>query len=99
MNLIAAIILITVIADFALQIVADLLNLKMLNRDLPQPFQGVYDADRYGKSQDYLRANTQFGWIVSTFSLLLLLVFWFGRGFPLLDSWVRSWDLPWPVSA
>ncbi len=93
MNLIATIILITIIADFALQIIADLLNLKMLKRDLPEPFQGVYDADRYGKSQDYLRVNTRFGWIVSAFSLCLVLIFWFAKGFPFLDDWVRAWDL------
>ncbi|MGD8270441.1 MAG: M48 family metallopeptidase, partial [Desulfobacterales bacterium] len=69
------------------------MNLKMLQPDLPQEFQGLYDEARYRRSQAYLKVNTRFGWFVSSINLLLLLVFWFGGGFPLLDKWVRSWYL------
>jgi STE24 endopeptidase len=34
--------------------------------------------------------NTHFGWIVSTVNVLVMLAFWFGKGFPWLDGWVRS---------
>jgi STE24 endopeptidase len=60
---------------------------------LPRVFEGVYDPERYRKSQQYLRATTQFGWITSTFNLCLILVFWFAEGFPLLDKWVRTFEL------
>ncbi len=91
MNWVAIVILLAIVIDFTLNIVADILNLKRLRNELPAGFEDVYDAERYRKSQEYLRVNTRFGWIVSSFNLLLLLVFWFGRGFPLLDRWVRSW--------
>ena len=93
MNFIAVIILVTLIVDYMLHGLADVLNLKVLRNELPEAFQGVYDKDRYGKSQEYLRANTRFGWVTSTFSLLVILIFWFAKGFPLLDHWVRSWNL------
>lgn len=92
MNTIALIILLAIIFDFILHGIADYLNLIMLRSDLPQPFQGVYDPDRYRKSQQYLKVNTRFGWISGTFSVSLMLIFWFGNGFPLLDEWVRSFN-------
>ena len=93
MNFIAIIILCAIAADFTLNLVADGLNLKHLKGELPQAFRGVYDADRYRQSQQYLKINTQFGWISAAFNLLLMLVFWFAKGFPLLDQWVRSFEL------
>ena len=93
MNFIAIIILCTIGVDFILNLVADGLNLKHLRSELPQTFQGVYDADRYRKSQQYLKVNTQFGWVTSAFNLSVILVFWFAKGFPLLDQWVRSFEL------
>ena len=93
MNFIAIIILSAIGVDFILNLVADGLNLKHLKTELPQTFQGVYDADRYRKSQQYLKVNTQLGWVTSAFSLSLILVFWFAKGFPLLDRWVRSFEL------
>jgi STE24 endopeptidase len=90
MNIIALIILSTILLDVVCHGLADYLNLKMLRNDLPEPFKGICDADRYRQSQAYLKINTRFGWIVSTVNLLVMLVFWFGKGFPWLDGWVRS---------
>ncbi len=93
MNIIAIIILGTICLDFILNLTADVLNLKHLSSALPRAFEGVYDPQRYRKSQQYLKVNTQFGWITSAFNLLVILVFWFAKGFPLLDKWVRSFEL------
>jgi len=90
MNVIAMIILTAIVADFIIGRTADYLNLKVMQKDLPEAFQGVFDRDRYRQSQEYLRVNTRFGWVTSLFDALLLLLFWFGEGFPLLDQWVRS---------
>lgn len=92
MNIIALIILLAIISDFILNGIADYLNLKNLRSDLPDAFQGVYDPDRYRKSQQYLKINTRFGWVTGTFNVILILIFWFGKGFPLLDEWVRSFN-------
>jgi len=90
MNFIAMIILVTIIVDFVLSSLADTLNLKSLKTKLPESFKGYYDANSYRKSQEYLRVNTKFGWITSSFNMLLILTFWFWKGFPVLDQWVRS---------
>jgi STE24 endopeptidase len=93
MNTIAVIILLAILLDFLLNGLADCLNLKMLRNEVPEPFEGLYDPDRYRKSQQYLKANTRFGWITAGFEVIVMLGFWFGKGFPLLDQWVRSLDL------
>ena len=90
MNFIAGIILTTLLIDFVLHLSADYLNLKGLQSRLPDAFKGVYDPDRYRKSQEYLRVNTRFGWITDAFNMAVVLVFWFSGGFNLLDHWVRS---------
>jgi STE24 endopeptidase len=92
MNPIAIITLAAIIFNYALNGLADYLNLTMLRNDLPEAFRGVYDSDRYRKSQQYLKVNTRFGWITATFDVAVILIFWFAKGFPLLDEWVRSFN-------
>ncbi len=92
MHIIGIIILLAIVFDLILNALADYHNLKMLRKDLPDSFRGVYDPERYRRSQDYLRVNTRFGWVTSTINIALVLIFWFGKGFPILDQWVRSWN-------
>lgn len=89
MNVIAVIILAAVLADFFLNLAADVLNLSMLGEKPPAEFEGWYDAGRYAKSQQYLKVNTRFGWVGSSLGLAFFLAFWFMGGFALLDAWVR----------
>lgn len=93
MNIYAFIILAAIIADYALSLISDILNLDHLSPDLPEEFQDVFDADRYRKSQEYTRVTTRFGILTSTLNLAALLIFWFSGGFNWLDQTVRSWSL------
>jgi Zn-dependent protease with chaperone function len=70
--------------------VADVLNLRALRREPPPGFEDVYDAARYARSQDYVRAKTRFGFIVTGVGLLALLAFWFAGGFGAVDRWARG---------
>jgi len=90
MNTIAVIILAAMVGDVIVNLIADVLNLKKLQREVPEPFQDVYDAGKYRQSQDYLRVNTRFEWAGTVFNLVVLLCFWFLGGFEALDSWVRA---------
>jgi len=91
MNPYALIILVTLLFEFILGWISDLLNLSLLSVDLPEVFGDVYDAEKYRKSQAYTRMNTKFGWITSSFDLAVMLLFWFSGGFDWLDRLVRSW--------
>ncbi len=93
MNIYAIIILATIVFGYILSLITELLNLGALRDELPGEFDGVYDAGKYTKSQEYTRIRTRFGFITSTFSIVLTLVFWFIGGFNFLDQIVRSWSL------
>jgi STE24 endopeptidase len=91
MNVFFFIILSALILEFVLGTVANLLNLKALRFELPSGLEDVYQLDEYRNSQEYTRAITRFDFISSTFSLIILLSFWFAGGFNYLDQTVRSW--------
>jgi STE24 endopeptidase len=93
MNIYGIIILITLLFSYILDLITNLMNLRHLKPDLPGEFDGVYDAETYRKSQEYTRVSTRFGFITSTFGLLLTLVFWFAGGFNYLDEIVTGWEL------
>lgn len=90
-NLFFFIILFALIIDYAIEVVAHLLNLKSLRAEPPLVLEDVYKPEDYRKSQEYVRTNTCFALVTSTFSLAVLLSFWFAGGFNYLDQIVRSW--------
>lgn len=92
MNTFAIIIFVALILEFALALVGNLLNLKALKVELPPALEGIYKAEDYRKSQEYIRATTRFGLVGSSFTLLLLLAFWFSGGFNWFDQVVREWN-------
>lgn len=68
----------------------DVLNLRALVSTPPPGFEGVYEGDRYAKSQAYTRERTRFGFVVSAVGIGILFLFWFWGGFNSLDEWTRS---------
>jgi STE24 endopeptidase len=92
MNVYAVIILTTLLLSHGVNLLADALNLRALRAELPTAFQNIYDAAAYHKSQAYMRAQTQLGWVTSTCMLAVTLGFWFMGGFNALDQTVRSWE-------
>ncbi|MCK4819558.1 M48 family metallopeptidase [bacterium] len=93
MNIYAIIILFALLLEFVLSLISDHFNLKALVGQLPDEFNGFYDKEKYLKSQEYTRTNTKFGFITSTFSLTIILIFWFSHGFNTLDKIVSNWKL------
>lgn len=78
------------IFDFVLERVLDVLNAKRFRPQLPQELAGIYDADKYSRSQHYFKENQRFSLLTSTFSFLLMAaMLWFG-GFAVIDNVVRS---------
>ena len=89
-QLITIVILSALVGGYLINSLADFLNIKHLNPELPNEFSDVYDNSKYAKSQHYLKVNTRFGFITSSFDLVILLTFWFGGGFGILDNFVRG---------
>lgn len=57
---------------------------------LPDEVKDVYDPEKFRKSREYLITTTTFRVIHETFSLAVLLVFWFSGGFDYIDRIVRA---------
>jgi len=89
-NTIFFVILAAILLDFLLDGIASRLNLSSMTDRIPKEFEGVYDAERYAKSQEYTRVTTRFGWVQSVFGVSLLVGFWLAGGFPVADAWARS---------
>lgn len=96
-----AITLAAVVGEYALSLVAELLNHRALRQPLPSEFADTYDALKYARSQEYTMARSLFSVAHSTADLLILVVFWFVlRSFEWLDLLVREAfpaDDPWVV--
>ncbi len=87
----AIFILVALLALWNLDFISSLFNLKALDPKLPDEFHGVYDEEKYAKSQEYTRVSERYGIITATYGLTLLLVFWFMGGFGWLDQWLRGY--------
>ena len=92
MNTYAVIILVALALEFFLKLTGNLLNLKSLTFELPSILQGIYKPEDYRKSQEYIRMTTRFSLVEGSFTLFLLLVFWFAGGFNWFDQVVIGWN-------
>lgn len=92
LNIYAVIILITMIAGFLLDLVADLLNLKSLEQDLPDELKDIYTEEKHLQSRKYTKVKTRFGIIMSAVNLVIILVFWHTGGFNYVDYAVSQWS-------
>ncbi len=64
----------------------DVLNSKYRNKNVPKELEGIFDNEKYIKSQEYGKANTNFGFLSSTFTLILTLAMFFFFGFNYINE-------------
>ena len=93
MNYFTVIILTIIIGSYLLNVIVDIINVRYLRTDLPQEFEGFYDAEKYNKSQAYLKDNTWFEIIKETIFMPVLIVFILSGGFNFVDRFARSCNL------
>ncbi|MDA3926733.1 MAG: M48 family metallopeptidase [Kiritimatiellae bacterium] len=94
-DLIYFLILAFIILQFIFSEVIDYLNIKALDEHLPDEFKGVFDREKYKKSQDYLKVNTRFSGINSLVSISITVAFLALKGPGWLDGIVSSWADLW----
>ena len=76
---------------YLLDQVLDWLNLKHTLPGLPAELEGIYDEEKYRKSQLYKRDNTRFSFVSSTLSLVVMACIFFLGGFGWLDRWLSQY--------
>ena len=89
-NFMTVIILVAFFVLWKLEFAATLLNLKAFPASVPAELADVMDASKLDQARAYLRANSRFDVVLSSYSLGILLVFWFAGGFGWLDAWARA---------
>ena len=93
MNGFLLIILAVLIGAYLLDLIVDTLNVRHVTTVLPEEFEGYYDADKYKKSQRYLRENTRFGIISDTITTPITIAFILFGGFNIIDQFARGFNL------
>jgi STE24 endopeptidase len=85
------IILAIIIFDFILDRVLDYLNTTYWSDTIPSRLTGIYDEEKYRKSQQYLKDKMRFSTLLDSLTFLVMLVILIAGGFAWLDSVVRSY--------
>jgi len=80
-----------IVLNYILERTLSYLNTKNMSTSLPGELEGIYDKEKYQKQQEYQITNSKFGFITSTFSLLLILLMLFLGGFAWIDQLVNQW--------
>jgi len=85
------VILLIIILDYLFDRVMDYLNASRWSKTLPEELKGIYDEEKYRKSQEYSRVNMRLGTITSTLSFVFILLMLIFGGFGYLDDFVRQY--------
>jgi len=93
MNIYLLVILFILAGSYLVELIADWLNLRAMQTDIPADFAGYFDRDKYLRSQNYLRDSTRFDIITHSFDTILTVVFVFIGGFNYVDLIARHFDL------
>ena len=79
-----------IILNFFKDTILDYLNSKYFDNKIPEIISDIYNKEKYLKSQEYKKTQYKFNRISSTYSLLILLLFFYFDGFLILDNYCRS---------
>lgn len=76
--------------EYLLEQILTYLNAKNMSPEIPKEIEGIYDAEKYQKQQNYQKTNIRFGILVSTFNTVVLLAFLLLGGFAFVDNYVNT---------
>ncbi len=88
-TLLTAIIIILAVG-FIVERILDYLNSTYWSDELPDELKGIYDPEKYRKSQAYLRVKQRFSILTDSFSLAVMLLMLLLGGFAWMDNLVRE---------
>jgi len=83
-------ILLILLLDYGLERWLAYLNSTCWSDKLPDELEGIYDQEKYSKSQRYERSKHRFTFIVSSLTFAVMLFMLISGGFAWIDLWVRQ---------
>ena len=90
MNSCLILIFVFLIGNYLLDLVARRCNLRTLSAEPPEEFRDLVDAEKYRRSQEYIRENSRFQDLQSAIGLVVTLAFLLLGGFPWMDRMAGS---------
>ena len=84
------VILVILVLEYLITRILDYLNSTWRGKTLPEELQGIYDEEKYKKSQEYGKVNSRFAFVSGTFHFILVVLMLVLGGFAYLDEWARS---------
>ncbi len=75
-----------ILIEYILSQILEILNYKRRNSVLPEELLGIYDDEKYKKSQQYGKVRSRFSAISSVFQLIVILLMLFMGGFAYIDD-------------
>ncbi|MGA3013819.1 MAG: M48 family metallopeptidase [Bacteroidales bacterium] len=90
-NIFFYIIILILLLDYCLERLLSYLNSTYWSDQLPQELKGIYDQEKYSRSQQYVKRKQKFSFILSTLTVLGMLSILITGGFAWLDSFVRQY--------
>jgi STE24 endopeptidase len=79
------------VLDYGLERLLDYLNSTYWSDALPKELAGIYDQEKYSRSQQYEKSKQKFAFILSTLTLILMLLMLIAGGFAWIDVFVRHY--------
>lgn len=86
------ILLVIITFDFTLERILSFLNRKSSKKPIPKELEGIYDQEKYVKSQAYNEEVSRFGTFSATFSFVILVLAIYNGWFGVLDEWIRTFS-------
>jgi STE24 endopeptidase len=84
------IILIILVCNYLLERLLSYLNSTYWNDKLPAELEGVYDQEKYSKSQQYEKQKQRFSFVVDTLTFIIMILMLMLGGFAMVDLWIRQ---------
>ncbi|MBE0638694.1 MAG: M48 family metallopeptidase [Bacteroidales bacterium] len=81
-----------VVLDFAVEQFLAYLNATRFSELLPKELKGIYDEAEYSRSQQYLKANHNFGRLTATVSFAAMMLMLLLGGFAWINQLVTGWS-------
>jgi len=75
-----------IIFEFLFSKTLSTINSSWRNKELPAELKGIYEDEKYKKSQEYGKTNSKFSFFTSSFQLILILLMLFLGGFAYFDN-------------
>ncbi len=85
-NTVFLIIIVILVFSYILSEYLDFLNSKYRNKNIPDELKGIYDDEKYEKSQKYGKTNSKLSFLSSSFVLVLTLGMFFFGGFNFVNE-------------